>query len=443
MPAVTDYEPLLLAGLVNEPHAHRVTLDEYRAAGGYKQMERIVQTMDPAAVIEEVKKSGIRGRGGAGFPAGMKWSFLPKPDGGPRYLCCNADESEPGTCKDRYVAEQKPHLLLEGMAICCYAAQIQTAYIYIRGEYYRGARCLDEAIAEAYAAGLLGENAFGKQGFKLDIHVHRGAGAYICGEESALLESLEGKRGYPRMKPPFPAVKGLYQRPTVINNVGTLASLPIIFEKGADWFKSLGREKSTGFMVYCVSGHVERPDNYEVPSDITLQNLLDLAGGIRGGRQPKAVIPGGGSMPIFPLHTEEHRKKYMPVVMDFEGVREAGSLLGSAGIIVMDETTCMVDAALNIAHFFKHESCGQCTPCREGTGWMYKTLSRVAKGQGTPKDLDVLMSMPTRITGRSICALGDAATGVIASAIKFFREEFEYVIKNGKSKVGHAYKKFE
>jgi NADH-quinone oxidoreductase subunit F len=288
---------------------------------------------------------------------------------------------------------------------------------------------------------MLGENAFGKPGFKLYIRVHRGAGAYICGEESALMESLEGKRGNPRMKPPFPAVKGLWQRPTVINNVGTLASIPLIFEKGNEWFKSLGREKTSGFLVYCISGHVKKPGNYELPSKVTLRDLIDVAGGPLDGHQLKAVIPGGASMPIFPL-TPEYRDKYLDVVMDFEGVRDAGSLLGSAGIIFMDDRTCMVNAAFNISHFFKHESCGQCTPCREGTGWLYKSMSRLVKGKGRKEDIAILESLAPRITGRSICALGDAATGVLCSAIRFFRDEFEYYAEHGKSKVGTSYKTF-
>jgi NADH-quinone oxidoreductase subunit F len=439
---VTDYEPVFLPGIVNEPWAHRQTLSEYREQGGYQQVQKALGEMEPAQVVDFVKESGIRGRGGAGFPAGVKWGFLPPTDGKPRYLACNCDESEPGTCKDRFIVEQKPHLLLEGMAICCYAAQISKAYIYIRGEYFHGARTLQDAIDELKAEGKLGENAFGKEGFNLDFYVHRGAGAYICGEESALMESLEGKRGYPRMKPPFPAIKGLWQRPTVINNVGTLASLPLIFEKGNDWFKGLGREKTSGFLVYCVSGHVQNPGNYELPSKVKLRELLDAAGGIKDGREMKAVIPGGASMPIFPL-TEEHREEFLDVVMDFEGVREAGSLLGSAGIIVMDDRTCMVTAAHNISHFFKHESCGQCTPCREGTGWIYKTMSRIVKGEGRIEDVDILASMSPRISGRSICALGEAATGVLASTIKYFRDEFEYYIENGKSKVGTAYREFK
>jgi len=440
--AVANYQPIMLAGIKNEPWAHRVTLAEYKDAGGYKQLAALLESKSPADVIEAVKKSAIRGRGGAGFPAGAKWGFLPPVDGKPRYLACNADESEPGTCKDRYICEQKPHLLLEGIAICCYAAQISGAYIYVRGEYYHGARCLEAAIGELREAGLLGRNAFGKEGFNLDINVHRGAGAYICGEESALLESLEGKRGYPRMKPPFPAVKGLYARPTVINNVGTLASLPIIFEKGPEWFAALGTPKTSGFIVYCVSGHVQKPNNYEAPANIKLSQLLQMAGGMKDGRSPKAVIPGGGSMPVFPLDTPERRAEFLDCDLCFDAVRAKGSLLGSAGMIFMDDRTCMVDAAHNISHFFKHESCGQCTPCREGTGWLYKTMSRIKAGKGRMEDLDIIMDLAVKITGRSICALGDAATGVIASCIKYFRPEFEYYIKNGKSMIGESYKSF-
>jgi NADH-quinone oxidoreductase subunit F len=400
-------------------------LAEYRRRGGYAQFEKAVREMTPDEVTNVVKQSGLRGRGGAGFPAGVKWSFLPKDFQGARYLTCNADESEPGTCKDRPIMETQPHLLLEGMAITCYAIGARVAYIYVRGEYFRSIRILEEAIEECYKAGLFGKPVFGKD-FKVDFYVHSGAGAYICGEETGLLESLEGKRGYPRLKPPFPAIKGLYRCPTVINNVETLASIPVIFEKGPAFFRSMGREKSTGMKIYCVSGHVEKPGNYEAPMNITLRQLIyDCAGGIRGGKKLKGVIPGGASVPIL-------TEKDLDAVMDFEGMQEHGSMLGSAGVIVMDETVCMVWAAMNLLHFFRHESCGQCTPCREGTGWLHKVLVRMEAGKGTLEEIDVLLDLCAKIKGRSICALGDAATSPVESTIKLFRDEYVAHIEEGR-----------
>jgi NADH-quinone oxidoreductase subunit F len=393
-------------------------LAEYRARGGYKALEKAVTQHAPDEVTEIVKQSGLRGRGGAGFPAGLKWSFLPKGYPGPRYLVCNADEGEPGTCKDRPIMEKPPHLLLEGIAITCYAIRAKIAYIYVRGEYYTAMDVLEKAIDEAYKAGLLGKRILGKE-FDLDVYVHPGAGAYICGEETALLDSLEGKRGYPRLKPPFPAVEGLYRRPTIINNVETLASIPSIIEKGAEWFKSLGREKSSGFKIYPVSGHVKRPGNYEVPMKTTLRQLIyDYAGGIRNDRKLKAVIPGGSSTPVLAPDS-------LDVVADFEGIAEAGSMLGSAGIIVMDETVCMVWVALKLSRFYHHESCGQCTPCREGTAWITKVMERMEGGQGRPEEIDLLLDLCHKIDGRCICPLGDAATPCIKSTIQHFRHEYE------------------
>lgn len=393
-------------------------LEIYRSRGGYRALEKALKEIKPDDLIEIVKRSGLRGRGGAGFPTGLKWSFVPKESKLPKYLCCNADESEPGTFKDRVIIEKDPHLLLEGIALTCYAIGIHTAYIYIRGEMIYGARVLEQAIAEARAAGFLGKNILDSD-FHLDVHVHRGAGAYICGEETALMESLEGKRGEPRVKPPFPATQGLFGGPTVINNVETLANIPDIIWKGPEWFAAIGTEKSTGTRVFGVSGHVNRPGTYELPMGVTARELIyEHAGGIRGGRQLKAFIPGGSSVPFL---TEKH----LDVKLDFESVAQAGSLLGSAGIIVMDDTTCMVWAALNLCHFYEHESCGQCTPCREGTRWMSVVLERIEHGKGRQEDLDLLLDVCNNIRGQTLCPFGDAALTPVESTIMLFRAEYE------------------
>ncbi len=390
----------------------------YLANQGYSAWEKVVRQWQPADVIDEVKKSGLRGRGGAGFPTGMKWSFVPRDSEKPKYLVCNADESEPGTFKDRYLVEHEPHMLLEGIAIASFAINAHSAYIYIRGEFALGAQVLEEAIAEAEAKNLLGKKILGSS-YDLQVTVHRGAGAYICGEETGLLESLEGKRGWPRLKPPFPAVVGAFKSPTVVNNVETLANLPLIFTRGAEWFAAIGpNPKNTGPKLYCVSGHVNRPGLYEFPMGKNLKELIyEECGGIRGGKKLKAVIPGGSSVPVL-------RADQIDVSMDYEALAEAGSMLGSAGVIVMDEDACMVNALYNLERFYAHESCGQCTPCREGTTWMVKILKRLEMGGGRPEDLPLLEDIARHINFRTICPLGDAAAMPAASFLKQFRDEF-------------------
>lgn len=393
------------------------TLDGYvQHARGYEAL-RAALTRTPEQLVQTVKDSGLRGRGGAGFPTGMKWGFLPKPDGGPRYLVVNADESEPGTCKDVPLMYANPHSLVEGVAITSYAIGSNHAFIYIRGEVLHVYRRVLKAVADAYAAGHLGKNVHGS-GFDLDVTVHAGAGAYICGEETALLDSLEGRRGQPRLKPPFPAVAGLYARPTVVNNVESIASVPAIVLNGADWFSGMGTEKSTGFGFFSLSGHVTRPGQYEAPLGITLRELLEMAGGVREGHELKFWTPGGSSTPIF---TAEH----LDVPLDFEAVGAAGSMLGTRALQIFDETTSVVRAVLRWTEFYAHESCGKCTPCREGTFWMKQVLRRIEAGKGTPEDIDVLLDTCDNILGRSFCALGDGATSPVASAIKYFRSEFE------------------
>ena len=392
-------------------------IEVYESVGGYAGLRKTLSEYKPADVIEVVKKSGLRGRGGAGFPTGMKWSFVPKTIGKPIYLCVNADESEPGTFKDRLLIEKDPHQLLEGTIISAYALDCHQAFIYIRGEFFYGARVLEKAISEAYAKGYLGKNILGS-GYDLDLLVHRGAGAYICGEETALLESLEGKRGHPRLKPPFPAVVGLYKCPTVVNNVETLANIPHILNNGAEWFAGIGIERNTGTRLYAVSGHVEKPGVYEFPMTVTLRELIyDHCGGIQGGRKLKAVIPGGSSVPIF-------TPDQVDVRMDYDSVAKAGSMLGSAGVVVMDETTCMVKAVRRITRFYAEESCGQCTQCREGTEWLYQILTRIEMGKGRAGELEILLDLCTNMKGRTICPLSDAAAMPVESYIQKFRDEF-------------------
>ena len=392
-------------------------IEVYESLGGYAGLRKTLSEYKPADVIEVVKKSGLRGRGGAGFPTGMKWSFVPKTAGKPIYLGVNADESEPGTVKDRLLIEKDPHQLLEGTIISAYALDCHQAFIYIRGEFFYGARVLEKAISEAYAKGYLGKNILGS-GYDLDLLLHRGAGAYICGEETALLESLEGKRGHPRLKPPFPAVVGLYKCPTVVNNVETLANIPHILNNGAEWFAGIGIERNTGTRLYAVSGHVERPGVYEFPMTVTLRELIyDHCGGIQGGRKLKAVIPGGSSVPIF-------TPDQVDVRMDYDSVAKAGSMLGSAGVVVMDETTCMVKAVRRITRFYAEESCGQCTQCREGTEWLYQILTRIEMGNGRAGELDILLDLCTNMKGRTICPLSDAAAMPVESYIQKFRDEF-------------------
>ena len=407
---------------INIPESREITY--YLQHGGYQIFEKVLKEMEPDAVISEVRDANLRGRGGAGFPAGVKWGFVPKNDDKPHYLLCNADESEPGTFKDRLLITGDPHLVLEGMMIAAYAIRANHAYIYIRGEFVNEAHILEKAIAQAYEKGYLGKNILGS-GFHLDMHVHRGAGAYICGEETGLIESLEGKRGWPRLKPPFPAVAGVWQSPTIVNNVETLACVPSIIEKGADWFRSIGPDKSPGPKLYCLSGHIKKPGVYELPMGMNLKELIyEYGGGILNDKKLKAVIPGGSSVPVLTANE-------IDVAMDFDSLTQAGSMLGSAGVIVMDEDTCMVDALLNITRFYRHESCGQCTPCREGTNWAEKIIRKIEHGQGTMEDIDLLDEIAGHINFRTICPLGDAAAMPIESFLKKFRPEFEAHVKNG------------
>ena len=397
-------------------HPQSWTLATYEEHDGYAGL-RAALDLPKEDLVEMAKSSGLRGRGGAGFPTGLKWSFLPPDDGGPRYLVINADESEPGTCKDTPLMMAAPHFLIEGMAITSFAIGCKHAFIYIRGEIVHVFRRVMRAVEEAYAAGYLGKDIMGS-GFDLDITVHSGAGAYICGEETALLDSLEGRRGQPRLKPPFPAVAGLYARPTVVNNVESIASVPSIVLHGSDWFADLGTEKSKGYGLFSLSGHVTRPGQYEAPLGITLRELLEMAGGVREGHQLKFWTPGGSSTPIF---TDEH----LDVPLDFESVAEAGSMLGTRALQIFDETTSVVRAVTRWTDFYAHESCGKCTPCREGTFWLKQILERLEAGHGTEDDIDKLVDICDNILGRSFCALGDGATSPITSAVQYFRSEFE------------------
>jgi NADH-quinone oxidoreductase subunit F len=395
------------------------TLEAYRSAGGYRAWEKVLQGMAPGDVIEEVKASGLRGRGGAGFPTGMKWGFVPKDSPKPKYVICNADESEPGTFKDRLLIEKDPHAIIEGTAIAAYAVGSHTAFIYIRGELAFGAKVLAAALEEVRREGLLGRNIFGS-GYDLDLILHRGAGAYICGEETGLISSLEGGKGWPKVKPPFPASHGLFGCPTVVNNVETLAAVPWIIDRGAGGYAAIGTEKSKGTKLFCVSGHIRRPGVYEVEMGYPFKRFLEEdCGGVAGGKKLKGVIPGGASMPV--LRAEEIE----PVRMDYESFQAAGTLLGSGGVIVMDETTCMAKAAWNIARFFAHESCGQCSPCREGCHWMEKIFWRIENGEGREEDLDLVLSISGNIQGNTICPFGDAASWPAAAFIKKYRDEFE------------------
>lgn len=419
----------------NQLLRHRVVpgvakLEVYRANEGYKGLERAIKEMQPDDVINEVKASGLRGRGGAGFPAGNKWGFIPKV-AGPKYVCCNTDESEPGTFKDHEIIENNPHLLIEGVLITCYSIGAEHGFIYVRGEFARGIRVLKRAVEEAKAAGLVGKNILGTN-FSCNVTIHTGAGAYICGEESALLESLEGKRGYPRLRPPFPAVAGLYARPTVINNCETLSNVSLILRKGAEWYSSFGTEKTKGFRVYCLSGHVERPGNYELPCGTTFRELIyNYGGGVWKGRKLKCFIPGGSSTPIL-APTDE----VLDTPMDFENIAARGSMQGSAGVVVFDDQTCIVGAVLRLVEFYKEESCGKCTPCREGTQWLVQILHRLEHGEGRPGDLELFSEVGGNIAGKSFCLLGDSAPVPFNSALKLFREEFEYHITHKTCMVG-------
>ncbi len=405
-------------------------LEAYRSRGGYEMLAKVVKgKISPGEIIEEVKNSGLRGRGGAGFPTGLKWSFISRETPGQKYVVCNSDEGEPGTFKDRDILRYNPHALIEGMAIAGYTIGADAGYNYIRGEFWEPYERFEAALAEAREAGFLGKNILGS-GVDFELYTHLGAGAYICGEETALLESLEGKKGQPRYKPPFPAHYGLYGRPTIINNTETLASIPDILRNGGDWFREIGVENSGGPKLFSVSGNVNKPGNYEVPLGTPFADLLELAGGVPDGRKLKAVIPGGSSAPVIP------GDMMMDLTMDYDAIAKAGSMLGSGAVIVMDDSNCMVRVLDRISYFYYEESCGQCTPCREGTGWMWRVVHRIENGQGAAADLDLLDDVAAKIQGRTICALGDAAAMPVAGFVKHFRDEFQYHIDHKKCMVG-------
>ncbi|HLP96696.1 MAG TPA: NADH-quinone oxidoreductase subunit NuoF [Saprospiraceae bacterium] len=421
------------------------TYEVYRKHGGYRSVEKALKTMSPDDVVEEVKKSGLRGRGGAGFPTGMKWSFLAKPEGVPRYLVCNADESEPGTFKDRYLMEKIPHLLVEGMITSSYALGANASYIYIRGEYSWILFILERAIAEAYANGWLGKNILGT-GYNLDLYVNIGGGAYICGEETALIESLEGKRGNPRIKPPFPAVKGLWQCPTVVNNVETISAVVPIVNDGGDEYAKIGIGKSTGTKLISASGNINKPGVYEIEMNISVEEFIysdEWCGGIKNGKKLKACVPGGSSVPILPhflvCKTANGDTRMMTYESLADGGFATGSMLGSGGFIVYDEDQCIVRNTWNFSRFYAHESCGQCSPCREGTGWMEKVLHRLEHGGGKMSDIDLLVDVAKKIEGNTICPLGDAAAWPVSAAIRHFREEFEWHVNEPRAAMERNY----
>lgn len=406
------------------------TLDAYREVGGYTVLESLLKNNTrQEVIIEQIKNSALRGRGGAGFPTGLKWSFMPRKMPGDKYIVCNSDEGEPGTCKDRDILRFNPHQLIEGMIIAGYTIGANRGYNYIRGEFFEPFERFEQALKEAREAGYLGQNILDSD-FDFELYSHMGAGAYICGEETALLESLEGKKGQPRYKPPFPAGYGLYGRPTTINNTESLASIPVILQHGADWFHELGTTNNGGSKIFCMSGHVNKPGNYEVPLGTPFADLLALAGGVRGGGKLKAVIPGGTSTPVVPGEI------MLNLDMSYDGIGKGGSMLGAGSVIVMDDTTCMVKALQRIAYFYYEESCGQCTPCREGTGWLYRVVKRIEQGQGRQEDLDRLVDVAENINGNTICALGDAAAAPVISFIKHFRDEFQYHIDHGACMAG-------
>ncbi len=413
-------DPIILAGL----DGTNWRLKDYEARGGYKALRKVLtEHVAPDAVIAEVKKSALRGRGGAGFPTGLKWSFMPRQFPGQKYVVCNSDEGEPGTFKDRDILRYNPHIVIEGMAIAAYAMGVSVGYNYIHGEIWTDYERFEEALEEARAAGYLGQGILGSS-FNFELHASHGYGAYICGEETALLESLEGKKGQPRFKPPFPASYGLYGKPTTINNTETFAAVPYILTHGGDAFLSIGRPNNGGTKIFSVSGDVTSPGNYEIPLGTSFAKLLELAGGMRGGKKIKAVIPGGSSMPVVPGDL------MMATDMDYDSIAKAGSMLGSGAVIVMDETRCMVRSLERLAYFYFEESCGQCTPCREGTGWLYRVVHRIEHGKGRPEDLDLLNSVADNIQGRTICALGDAAAMPVRAFVKHFRKEFEHHIEH-------------
>ena len=402
------------------------TFDVYKSTGGYDAWIKILKEKSPPEeIINQVKISALRGRGGAGFPTGLKWSFMPRNVPGQKYVVCNSDEGEPGTCKDRDILRYNPHQLVEGMAIAGYTLGATQGYNYIRGEFWEPSARFQAAIDEAREAGLLGKNILGS-GIDFDIEIHLGAGAYVCGEETALLESIEGKKGQPRFKPPFPASFGLYGRPTTINNTETLASIPMIMRNGGQWFLDLGKPNNGGTKLFSVSGHVNNPGNFEVAMGTPFNELLEMAGGVLNGNKLKAVIPGGSSTPVLRAEVMDD------VTMDYDSISKAGSMLGAGSVIIIDDTTCMVKALARLAHFYYEESCGQCTPCREGTGWLYRVVHRIEHGEGRQEDLDMLLDVSDKIMGRTICALGDAAAMPVASFVKNFRDEFQYHIDHGK-----------
>jgi len=400
------------------------TLENYLKVGGYQALRKVLeQKMTAEQIIAEVKTSALRGRGGAGFPTGLKWSFMPKNYDGDKYIVCNSDEGEPGTAKDWYILRYNPHALIEGMAIAAYTMGVKTGYNYIHGEIFEAYERMEAACEEARAAGYLGKNILG-MGFEFDLHNHLGYGAYVCGEETALLESIEGKKGQPRYKPPFPASYGLYGKPTTINNTETFASIPYIIREGGQKFLELGRPNSGGTKLFSISGHVNTPGNFELPMGTPFKKLLELAGGVRNGNKLKAVIPGGSSMPVLPGEI------MMETDLDYDSLQKAGSYLGSGAVIVMDETVCMVRALERLSYFYYEESCGQCTPCREGTGWLYRIVHRIEHGEGKPEDLNLLLDLCENIAGRTICALGDAAAWPVQGMLKHYRNEFEYHIEH-------------
>ena len=405
------------------------SLATYEASGGYSVWRKILKgEYTPEQIINELKTSGLRGRGGAGFPTGLKWSFMPRNAEGQKYIVCNSDEGEPGTCKDRDILRFNPHAVIEGMAIGSFVMDATVGYNYIRGEFIEPFDRFEGALKEAYETGLLGKNINGSE-VSFDLYAHLGAGAYICGEETALLESIEGKKGQPRFKPPFPANVGLFGKPTTINNTESFASVPDIMAHGGQWFADLGVENSGGTKLFSVSGHVANPANFEVSMGMPFKDLLELAGGMRHGAKLKAVIPGGSSTPVLTAEVA------MNMTMDYDGIDKAGSMLGAGSVIVMDDSTCMVEALTRLAHFYYDESCGQCTPCREGTGWLYRVLKRIMDGKGKAEDIDLLMGVQEKIMGNTICALGDAAAMPVESFLRNFRDEFEYYIEHGKSMV--------
>ncbi|MEZ5360451.1 MAG: NADH-quinone oxidoreductase subunit NuoF [Candidatus Zixiibacteriota bacterium] len=423
-------QELVFFKYIDDPNQHKI--DTYIEHGGYQAIQKVLKDFKPPDVIAKVKESGVRGRGGAGFPAGLKWSFVPQNTGKPIYLACNGDESEPGTCKDRVIMENDPHMLIEGIMICCYAINAHHAFIYIRGEFAFPAARVEGAVNEAYAKGYLGKNIF-NSGFDLDVVVHTGGGAYICGEETALLSSLEGSRGNSRIRPPFPAVSGLYKCPTVINNVETLSSLPSIFNNGIEWYRSHGTEKSPGTKIFSLSGNVNKPGNYEVDLGTPLSYVInELGGGMQDGHKLKAIIPGGSSTPLL-------MPDQIDTPLDYESMAAAGSMLGSGAIIVIDERCCMVWALMKLINFYAHESCGRCTPCREGTAWLKQLINRIENGEGQQGDIELILDACDNIIGRTICPLGDAAVMPTRSFIKHFRDEFEYHIEHKTCKVKTDY----